>query len=191
MCTHPFCKFCKWPMGDFWLKKSLPLVVKNLHYFPISLLFALQNITFSEGCSAKFFTLMKKATRIKPGIPVTFINMHKHDYFVLLCRRSKKPHLLLGWNVTCWLTGNMTVWESLPLRLAPSLLLTGSLQWISLLCICLLSHCGRRQTCQSPGAASTCLAVHGLYMWVRLLPPSCAEISPFQRKLRLTIVWAP
>lgn len=49
----------------------------------------------------------------------------------------------------------------MPLPLAPSVLLTGSLQWISLLCVCLLSHCGGRQTCQSPEAASACLAVRG------------------------------
>lgn len=57
-----------------------------------------------------------------------------------------------------------TVGESVPLRLAPSVLLTGSLQWISLLRVCLLSHCGGRQTCQSPEAASACLAVRGLHM---------------------------
>lgn len=70
----------------------------------------------------------------------------------------------------------------MPLRLAPSVLLTGSLQWISLLCVCLLSHCGGRQTCQSPEAASACLAVRGLYMRGRLL--SRWRISPSLRKHR-------
>lgn len=76
-----------------------------------------------------------------------------------------------------------TVWESLPLCLAPSVLLTGSLQWISLLCVCLLSHCGGRQTHQSPEAAFACLAMRGLYMWVRPLSWSCAVISLSLRKL--------
>lgn len=57
-----------------------------------------------------------------------------------------------------------TVCESLPLHLAPSVLLTGSLQWISLLCVCLLSHCGGRQTRHAqrqhlhvwPGVDCTC-----------------------------------
>lgn len=45
------------------------------------------------------------------------------------------------------------VWASLSLFL--SVLLTGSLQWISLLCVCLLSHCS--QTCLTPEATSVCL----------------------------------
>lgn len=74
-----------------------------------------------------------------------------------------------------------TVWESVPLRLAPSVLPTGSLQWISLLCVCLLSHCGGRQTCQSPEAASACLAVPGLHMWGRLLSRWRENISVPQK----------
>lgn len=44
-----------------------------------------------------------------------------------------------------------------PFRLSPSVLLTGSLQWISLLCVCSLSHSGGRQTRLTPEATSACL----------------------------------
>lgn len=50
------------------------------------------------------------------------------------------------------------VWESLSLPLC--VLPTGSLQWISLLSVCLLSHCGGRQTCLTPEATSACLPVY-------------------------------
>lgn len=38
-------------------------------------------------------------------------------------------------------------------------LLTRSLQWISLLCVCLLSHCSGRQMCLTPEATSVCLCL--------------------------------
>lgn len=44
-----------------------------------------------------------------------------------------------------------------PFRLSPSVLLTGSLQWISLLCVCSLSHSGGRQTRLTPEVTSACL----------------------------------
>lgn len=102
----------------------------------------------------------------------------------LVASPGVKRYLLTDWE-------HDTACESLPLRLAPSVLLTGSLQWISLLCVCLLSHCGGRQTRRSPEAASACLAVRGLYMWVRPLSWSCAVISPSLGKFHLSIVWLP
>lgn len=102
----------------------------------------------------------------------------------LVASAGVERYLLTDWE-------HDTVWESLPLCLAPSVLLTGSLQWISLLWICLLSHCGGRQTHRSPEAASACLAVRGLYMRVRPLSRSFAEISPSLRKPHLSIVWLP
>lgn len=100
----------------------------------------------------------------------------------LVASAGVERYLLTDWE-------HDTVWESQPLRLAPSVLLTGSLQWNSLLCVCLLSHCSGRQTRRSPEAASACLALCGLWTlhstceWG--LSSNCVLISPSLRKIYL------
>lgn len=134
----------------------------------------------------------------------TFISMHKDEVmaekqcilfycFVLFNAGEKKKDLLVAsvWVEQYLLTDweHDTMWESLPLHLAPSVLLTGSLQWISLLYVCLLSHCGGRQTRHAqrqhlhvwPCVDNTC--EWGL--------KSCAVIFPSPRKLHFSIVWLP
>lgn len=132
----------------------------------------------------------KKTSRRDPTppcwhTPATFINMHKQKMMsIFFYNAGGTKTLVASAGVErCLLTDweHDTVWESVPLRLAPSVLPTGSLQWISLLCVCLLSHCGGRQTCQSPEAASACLAVPGLRMWGRLLSRWRGNISVPQK----------
>lgn len=101
---------------------------------------------------------------------------------------KKKP----AWCIYCagklcvdWRRTWYKVWASLslPLCLSHSGLLTGSLQWISLLCVCLLSHCSGRQTCYTPEATSVCLCVSVS------LSHACAFRSSFfgQKFLRLQV----
>lgn len=99
-------------------------------------------------------------------------NLSQWGYFIRDCllipsAEGKTPALqLLRWGEgkkkKYLLTGveHDTECESVclcPFRLSPSVPLTGSLQWISLLCVCSLSHSGGRQTRLTPQATSACL----------------------------------
>lgn len=101
---------------------------------------------------------------------VVLFNAGERKKKPLVASAGVEPYLLTDWE-------HDTVWESLPLRLAPSVLPTGSLQWISLFCVCLLSHCGGRRTPPSPEAASACLAVRGRGLFLAMVcghpPPRC------------------